>query len=212
MIDSVSELSAFSTNSGFIDGESVTVTQTGAIPAEVTFTNIGTDEVDESELTIVSSATGFVSGSVLITQGLFEATATYTDLNGDKNVEANELKVTNSDTGFADGTVTIEQGTFVATADFVDDVDRINAGDLSAVTIPGSSFTTGTVTLTGVTSTATATATFTDIPTVNQFGPMDEIAPDAGIFELDLTVKYTDGPSDSKCPAIVDFDAGAAGI
>ncbi|MCI4433751.1 MAG: hypothetical protein JHC41_09215, partial [Nitrosopumilus sp.] len=33
--------------------------------------------------------------------------------------------------------------------------------------------------------------------TVRQFGPMDEIAPDAGIFESDVIVRYTDGPVDS---------------
>jgi len=33
-----------------------------------------------------------------------------------------------------------------------------------------------------------------------QFGPMDEIAPDAGIFEIDVVVRYTDGPSHSSCP------------
>ncbi len=35
---------------------------------------------------------------------------------------------------------------------------------------------------------------------VNQFGPITEVAPDAGIFEADITVKFTDGPADSKCP------------
>jgi len=34
-----------------------------------------------------------------------------------------------------------------------------------------------------------------------QFGPMDEIAPDAGIFESDIVVRYSDGPSDAKCPS-----------
>ena len=31
-------------------------------------------------------------------------------------------------------------------------------------------------------------------------GPINEIAPDAGIFELDFDIKYTDGPSSSVCP------------
>ena len=29
-----------------------------------------------------------------------------------------------------------------------------------------------------------------------QFGPMNEVAPDAGIFEADITIRYTDGPVD----------------
>ena len=31
-------------------------------------------------------------------------------------------------------------------------------------------------------------------------GPINEIAPDAGIFELDFDIRYTDGPSSSTCP------------
>ncbi len=35
---------------------------------------------------------------------------------------------------------------------------------------------------------------------IRQFGPIVEIAPDAGIFEVDIGVRYTDGPADTKCP------------
>jgi len=38
-----------------------------------------------------------------------------------------------------------------------------------------------------------------------QFGPMNEIAPDAGIFESDITIRYTDGPSNSQCPTTLDY-------
>ncbi|WP_299291966.1 hypothetical protein [Nitrosopumilus sp.] len=38
-----------------------------------------------------------------------------------------------------------------------------------------------------------------------QFGPINEIAPDAGIYELDLTVKFTDGPADAQCPSNVSY-------
>jgi len=31
-------------------------------------------------------------------------------------------------------------------------------------------------------------------------GPISEIAPDAGIFELDFTIKFTDGPLSTSCP------------
>ena len=33
-----------------------------------------------------------------------------------------------------------------------------------------------------------------------EYGPITEIAPDSGIFELDMIVSYTDGPSSSTCP------------
>jgi hypothetical protein len=39
-----------------------------------------------------------------------------------------------------------------------------------------------------------------------QFGPMTEIAPDAGIFESDITVKYTDGPASTICPTTTVFE------
>ena len=36
--------------------------------------------------------------------------------------------------------------------------------------------------------------------TTRQFGPMTEIAPDAGIFEADIPIRYTDGPASTLCP------------
>ena len=42
----------------------------------------------------------------------------------------------------------------------------------------------------------TNAATFT---ATRQFGPMLEIAPDAGIFESDIVVRYTDGPASTTC-------------
>ena len=35
---------------------------------------------------------------------------------------------------------------------------------------------------------------------IRNFGPISEIAPDAGIYEADITVKFTDGPASSTCP------------
>ncbi|MCV0373533.1 MAG: hypothetical protein K5793_08290 [Nitrosarchaeum sp.] len=35
---------------------------------------------------------------------------------------------------------------------------------------------------------------------IRQFGPMVEVAPDAGIFEADITIRYTDGPASTTCP------------
>lgn len=40
----------------------------------------------------------------------------------------------------------------------------------------------------------------TDSDTVRQFGPIQEIAPDAGVFEIDIELAYTDGPSSGDCP------------
>ena len=38
-----------------------------------------------------------------------------------------------------------------------------------------------------------------------QLGPISEISPDSGIFELDLVLRYTDGPANSLCPATEMF-------
>ena len=40
---------------------------------------------------------------------------------------------------------------------------------------------------------------------IRTFGPINEIAPDAGIFEADIIVKYTDGPASPKCPDTDNF-------
>ena len=37
-------------------------------------------------------------------------------------------------------------------------------------------------------------------------GPINEIAPDAGIFELDFNIRFTDGPSSSVCPPLPTAD------
>ena len=39
---------------------------------------------------------------------------------------------------------------------------------------------------------------------VRTFGPMTEIAPDAGIFESDIVIRYTDGPASTQCPTTTD--------
>ena len=53
----------------------------------------------------------------------------------------------------------------------------------------------------------------TDKP-VRQFGSIEEIAPDAGIFEADIGIRYTDGPADARCPETetytVEFSIPAA--
>ena len=42
-------------------------------------------------------------------------------------------------------------------------------------------------------------------PITRELGPITEIAPDAGIFELDLALRYTDGPAGSQCPQTMVF-------
>jgi hypothetical protein len=39
------------------------------------------------------------------------------------------------------------------------------------------------------------------LTSVRELGPITEIAPDAGIFELDFTIRYTDGPASTQCPS-----------
>ena len=33
-----------------------------------------------------------------------------------------------------------------------------------------------------------------------RFGPIQEVAPDAGVFEADIAIRYNDGPTDQRCP------------
>jgi len=37
-----------------------------------------------------------------------------------------------------------------------------------------------------------------------ELGPILETAPDSGVFELDMTVRYTDGPASTNCPSTTD--------
>ena len=36
--------------------------------------------------------------------------------------------------------------------------------------------------------------------TDSDFGPIQEVAPDAGVFEVDIAIRYNDGPTDQRCP------------
>ena len=46
-----------------------------------------------------------------------------------------------------------------------------------------------------------------------ELGPILETAPDSGVFELDMTIRYTDGPASADCPATNSYTAtdGSAG-
>jgi succinate dehydrogenase/fumarate reductase cytochrome b subunit len=55
----------------------------------------------------------------------------------------------------------------------------------------------GDTALTGTIDTDQATTGANPLGAARAFGPMQEIAPDAGIFESDIVIRYTDGPSNS---------------
>ncbi len=44
-----------------------------------------------------------------------------------------------------------------------------------------------------------------DSGVARQLGPITEIAPDAGIFEIDFDIRYTDGPASQTCPITTTF-------
>ena len=206
---SLDELTFPENNSGFQSGETVTITQSGnTADATAVFNNIGVGDIQQSELVIDNNINGQpMSANVDIVQGVNSVTATFNDDNGDTNVDDGEI--TNIATGpaFTNGLVDIEvNGNVIAQAIFTDVVNSIEPGELGAPVVPGSGFETGQVTITGNTSNASMTADFVDDPIVRQFGPIDEIAPDAGIFELDLTIRYTDGPADTLCPETANFE------
>lgn len=50
-----------------------------------------------------------------------------------------------------------------------------------------------------------AGTTRTSSDDIRQFGPMQEIAPDAGVFEADIVLRYTDGPADGDCPETATY-------
>ena len=150
------------------------------------------------------------------------AEATFNDSGADGAIgdASAELALTDNGSGFTSGTVTITgPDGETALATFEDDallngtIDDISELD---ITDGGVDFADGSVTITQAGATD-ATADFTDALTevnedfVRDFGPMDEIAPDAGIFEIDVSLQYTDGPSDSICPTTVDYDADESG-
>jgi hypothetical protein len=62
-------------------------------------------------------------------------------------------------------------------------------------------------------STVDVTTTGDGVDRTRELGPILETAPDSGVFELDMTVRYTDGPEDADCPSTGSFTAtdGTAG-
>jgi hypothetical protein len=218
----IGELEIISTSGVFPSGP-VTITQTGATtPGAGVFTDsLGTLQV--SEISVNTAFTGMSPGTVTIAQaGATSATATWADLNVDGNIDTGELTIITAGATFTPNTptglptITVTDGVTALTASLfytdaigvVDPAVVDNLGELVLTTPPtGAGFTSGTVTITPTVACAGcfATGTFIDGPVARQFGPMDEIAPDAGIFEADVIVRYTDGPADVLCPVTADF-------
>ena len=81
---------------------------------------------------------------------------------------------------------------------------------LTLATAGGDTVQAGVIT-TGTTVDTTTTGDGTD--RTRELGPILETAPDSGVFELDMTVRYTDGPASADCPTTNSFTAtdGTAG-
>ncbi|MDH5658868.1 MAG: hypothetical protein OEY17_05960, partial [Nitrosopumilus sp.] len=221
----LSELAITAGGAGHSAGP-VTITQVnGGAGATGTFTEvIGNGVIALGEITSIPYSENGFSGDTSITisqAGASTATATFVDVSLDDNVDVVDITaITSGGSGFKNGIVNIVgvPSGKTATAVFTDAPVAdgiIGAGELS-INNPGTGYVNGPVSIvsTGTPATATFTDTLTVINTnfVKDFGPMVEIAPDAGIFELDLKIQYTDGPADDKCPTTVDFEVGVPGI
>ena len=235
IIDDASELSDFTGGAGFTDGESVTISQSGAEDAEGEYNDLSAGVLNEGEIDIMVDGSEFEDGVPIEVLGATSgatAIVAFDDVNGDNEVAASELGEVLASDDFFDPTESVflfQTGISgdAAEGDLVDAVGAFGPGVGEVINIeppvvpgpfPNADFTSGTVTITSTagTSTSDATATFADAPIVRAFGPIEEIAPTAGIFELDLTIRYTDGPADSLCPETEDFEpldgTSAAGI
>ncbi|MBM2818852.1 MAG: uncharacterized protein HW410_534, partial [Nitrosarchaeum sp.] len=193
----------------------VIICQSGMPPANCatgTFVNLGTGAVSSDELVTINADNAMIPGAVVIdddptaTVGN-SATATWNDLNGDTNIDNNELTIVSGGAGFTSpDTLYVNQLGKIASFTFTDSVNTIEDGELTVSPSPsGIGFVNGQVSITQAATGGIATGTFIDDPTARQFGPMEEIAPDAGIFESDIVIRYTDGPANSLCPDTVDF-------
>ena len=204
-----------------LDGESVTISQSGAEDAEGEYNDLSEGIINMGELDVTDDGAAFDDAfDIDIVGGTSGATAVidFDDINGDNEVAANELTIISQNGLFvpADDPLSLTQvstGATPAEATWVDDTGSLDAGEIINIepqnppTFPNADFANGQVTISKTAGGGTdGTATFTDDPIVRQFGPIEEIAPDAGIFELDLTIRYTDGPADTLCPETTDFE------
>jgi hypothetical protein len=194
----------------------LTVTQ-GAAVATADFINGMVGGMQAAEITAMTApftapnadiSTGI---TITITGGGGVATALFTDANGDMAIVPTELSAFVTTAAFpspAPTAITLAGPTGIAHAfaTFTDSTTILEPGELVLTGSTGG-FVTGPCTITDVfggIGTALA-ATCTDAPAVRQFGPILEIAPDAGIFEIDLTITYTDGPASTICPTTLVF-------
>ena len=228
IIDDADELVDFDGGENFVDGEMVTISQTGAEDAEGDYEDLSAGLLAITELTIQVDGAGFDNGAVILTQGGATASALFDDSNDDGVIALSELSEIQHTSGvFVDSptpaselnadiiiTQTVPDANDVnAQAHFIDSIGTLDDGRIINIEapdpgglFPNADFTDGLeVTITGADPLAEGTAIFVDAPVVREFGPIEEIAPDAGIFELDFTIRYTDGPADSQCPETDDF-------
>ena len=223
------ELISFETSGAdFDDSLPVEITQAGQSatddPAIADITDLSTGVLNIGELDITIDGADFDDAFVIEATGdtsLATATIAFVDINGDSEVAEDELVEILSQTGTfttLGETVTLTQtgvSTADASADFIDAVGSLSLLSIDAITDGGTGFSgiapgeTVIISQTGGAfgDATDATAIFLDNPVVNRFGPIDEIAPDAGIFEIDIPIQYTDGPADATCPTTLDFDA-----
>ena len=88
-------------------------------------------------------------------------------------------------------------------------VTSTNVGPVKISVIRGSSsvilgYAGGDAPLDGTIDTDQSTTGANPLTATRAFGPMTEIAPDAGIFEADITIRYTDGPASTKCSSVTN--------
>ena len=218
------ELISFETGGAdFDDAFPVEITQSGQAttddPAIADITDLSTGVLNMGELDITVDGADFDDTiDIEALGGSSGATALieFSDVNGDNEVAEVELieVLSQSTTPFTDGeTVFLFQTgvtTDAAEATFDDAIGSLELLSIDAITDGGTGFSgiaPGETVVISQTGASDATAIFLDNPVVQRFGPIDEIAPDAGIFEIDIPIQYTDGPADAQCPTTVDFDA-----
>ncbi len=228
IIDDASELVDYSGGAGFVDGQDVVISQVGAEDAEGTYFDVSAGVLNLGEIDIIDDGADFTSGPVTVEGASSGAIAIvlFEDMNSDNEVAAAELVDVLASDDFFDPT----EDVFISQAPgpgipgssddsegvFTDVIGSFGSGSIvdfvydplaGPLTGPNADFTDGLpVTISSATSTEDATAIFDDAPIVREFGPIEEIAPDAGIFELDFEVRYTDGPADARCPETLDFE------
>jgi hypothetical protein len=206
----------FPNNANITSGTPLDVEQDGNDSAMVEFNDANAGEMSSDDLTIITYGAGHASQPIqIVLDGAAlgstpKAVGTWIDADGDQAVEPQEIFIVSSDDfGLLQIPVDIKGTSQIGNENIADAMfhyrANVDEGELT-VTNPGSGYETGTVIIDGV------EVEFVDSPAVKQFGPIGEIAPDAGIFEIDVDIQYTDGPASAICPTTVDFDASATGV